>query len=67
MDQSEGPERRRKIQDNFQNVTPQYVRYDDLSQSLCYGGIELFVIQDPEGGSDVPVAIVETRNIKGTE
>jgi hypothetical protein len=47
----------RKILDNFQSYIPKYIRYDDLPLALCYGDIDLFVIRNPEGGSDVIVTI----------
>lgn len=43
------------------------VRYDDLPKTVCYGDIELFVIRNPQGGSDIVVAVVDFRNLKGTE
>jgi hypothetical protein len=59
--------RRRHTRDDYKSDIPQYVRYDKLPRYLCYRYIDLFVIRDPEGGSDVVVAVVNFRNIKGTE
>jgi hypothetical protein len=40
-----------------------------LPKTVRYGDIDLFVIRNPEGGSDVVVAVdaVDFRNLKGTE
>jgi hypothetical protein len=57
----------RKPLGDFQSDIPKYVRYDDLPRSLCYGDIDLFVIRNPNGGSDVIVAVIDFRNLKGTE
>jgi hypothetical protein len=38
--------------------------YYNLPKTVCYGDIELFVIR---GGSDIVVAVVDFRNLKGTE
>jgi hypothetical protein len=51
----------------FQSDIPKYVRYDDLPTTLCYSDIDLFVIRNPDGGSDVIVAVIDFRNLKGTE
>ena len=59
--------RGRKRADGFQSDIPKYVRYDDLPQALCYGDIDLFVIRNPDGGCDVIVAVIDFRNLKGTE
>jgi hypothetical protein len=59
--------RGRKRVDGFQSDIPKYVRYDDLPRTLCYGDIDLFVIRNPYGGSDVIVAVIDFRNLKGTE
>ena len=59
--------RSRKRVDEFQSDIPKYVRYDDLPRTLCYGDIDLFVIRNPDGGSDVIVAVIDFRNLKGTE
>ena len=59
--------RSRKRVDEFQSDIPKYVRYDDLPRTLCYGDIDLFVIRNPEEGSDVIVAVIDFRNLKGTE
>jgi len=64
---SYGSKRRGEIQDDFQSDIPKYIRYDDLPTSLCYGDIDLFVIRNPDGGSDVIVAVIDFRNLKGTE
>lgn len=50
-----------------QSDIPKFVRYDDLPKTVCYGDIELFVIRNPQGGSDIVVAVVDFRNLKGTE
>ena len=49
----ESSERRRKTRDDFQSDIPQYIRYDDLRKTLCYRDIDLFVIRNPDGGSDI--------------
>ena len=56
-----------KRADGFQSDIPEYVRYDDLPRTLCYGDIDLFVIRNPDGGSDVIVAVIDFRNLKGIE
>ena len=63
----ESSERRRKTRDNFQSDIPQYIRYNDLPKTLCYRDIDLFVIRNPDGGSDIVVAVVDFRNLKRTE
>ena len=63
----ESSKRRRKTRDGFQSDIPQYIRYDDLPKTLCYRDIDLFVIRNPDGGSDIVVAVVDFRNLKGTE
>lgn len=58
----------RKRADGFQSDIPRHDRYDDLPQALCYGDIDLFVIRNPDdGGSDVIAAVIDFRNLKGTE
>ena len=57
----------RRNRDDFQSDIPKYIRYDDLPPTLCYRDIDLFVIRNPQGGSDVPAAVVDFRNLKGTE
>ena len=59
--------RSRKRADGFQSDIPRYIRYDDLPRTLCYGDIDLFVIRNPDSGSDVIVAVIDFRNLKGTE
>ena len=59
--------RGRKGLHDFQSDVPRYVRYDDLPKTLCYGDVDLFVIRNPAGGSDVIVAVIDFRNLKGTE
>ena len=61
----EPSKRRCKTPDDFQSDISS-IRYDDLPKTVCYGDIDLFVIRNPEGGSDVVVA-VDFRNLKGTE
>jgi hypothetical protein len=39
-------------------------RHDDLAKALCYGDIDLFVIRNPDGGSDVIVAVRDFHNLK---
>jgi hypothetical protein len=39
----------------------------DLAPVLYYLDIDLFVIRNPEGSSDVVVAVIDIRNLKGTE
>jgi hypothetical protein len=59
--------RSRKRVGGFRSDIPKYVRYDDLPRTLCNGDIDLFVIRNPDGGSDVIVAVIDFRNLKGTE
>jgi hypothetical protein len=59
--------RESKRLDDFQSDIPKYVRYNDLPPTLCYRDIDLFVIRNPEGKSDVVAAVVDFRNLKGTE
>ena len=59
--------RSRKTHDDFQTDIPKYIRYDELPRTVCYRDINLFVICNPEGGSDVVVSVVDFRNAKGTE
>jgi hypothetical protein len=65
--EAELAKKRRKTLDDFQSYIPKYIRYDDLPPVLCYGDIDLFVIRNPEGGSDVVVVVIDFRNLKGTE
>jgi hypothetical protein len=53
--------------DEFPSDVPDYVYYDDMPKIVCYGDIELFITRNPEGGRDIPVAIVHIRNFKGRE
>ena len=46
---------------------PDYVRYDELPRTVCYGDVDLFVIRNPEGGKDVLVAVIDFRNLKGRQ
>src|SRR2546421_1673155 len=46
-----------KLRD-FQSNIPKYVWYDDSPPTLCYRDINLFVIRNPEGGSNIITAIV---------
>jgi hypothetical protein len=50
-----------------QSYIPKYIRYDDLPSILCYEDIDLFVVRNPEGGSDVIITVINFRNLKGTE
>jgi len=59
--------RSRKPVGGFQSDIPKSVRHDDLPRTLCYGDIDLFVVRNPDGGSDVIVAVIDFRNLKGTE
>jgi len=65
--EAELAKKRRKTLDDFQSYIPKYIQYDDLPPALCYGDIDLFVIRNLEGGSDVVVAVIDFRNLKGTE
>lgn len=56
-----------KRADGFQSDIPKYVRSDGLPRTLSYGDIDLFVIRNPDGGSDVIVAVIDIRNLKDTE
>jgi len=60
--EAELAKRSRKIPD-FQSDIPNYIRYDDLPTTLCYDDIDLFAIGNPEGGSDVVVAVWSTSVI----
>ena len=53
--------------DDFRSDIPRHIRYDELPRYLCYRDIDLFVIRNPEGDSDIVVAVVDFRNLKGTE
>jgi hypothetical protein len=53
--------------DEFRSDLPEYIRYDELPKSVCYRNIELFVIRNPEGGRDIPVAVINFRNLKGQD
>jgi hypothetical protein len=44
-----------------------YVRYDELPRTVCYGDVDLFVIRNPEGGKDVLMAVIDFRNLKGRQ
>jgi hypothetical protein len=57
--------RRRTPKKQSLSDVPDYVRYDDLPRTVCYGDVDLFVIRNPEGGSDVLVAVIDFRNLKG--
>jgi hypothetical protein len=46
---------------------PDYVRYDELPRTVCYGNVNLFVIRNPEGGKDVLMAVIDFRNLKGRQ
>jgi len=59
------PKNRRKTLDGFQSYIPKYIQYDDLPPALCYGDIDLFVIQNPEGGSDVVVTVIDFAISRG--
>jgi hypothetical protein len=54
------PKKRRKTLNNFQSYIPKYIRHDDLLPALYYGDIDLFVIRNPEGGSDIVVIVIFT-------
>lgn len=64
--EAELAKRNRKTPD-FQSNIPNYIWYNDLPTTLCYDDIDLFVIGNPEGRSDVVVVVVDFRNLKGTE
>src|SRR2546430_7993 len=49
----------------FTSDLPEYVPSNDWPKTVCYGDIDLFVIKNPDGGSDVICAIIEFRNLKG--
>jgi hypothetical protein len=41
-----------------------YVRYDELPRTVCYGDVNLFIIRNPESGRDVLTAVIKFRNLK---
>jgi hypothetical protein len=57
--QKRRPKKGLKKLDDFQSDMPKYVRYDDIPPTLYYHDIDLFMIRNPEGGSDVVVAVVD--------
>lgn len=59
-----GP-RKRKQGDSFKSDLPQWISPNDLPNTICYKGIELFYLRNPDDGRDVLCAIIEFRNLKG--
>jgi hypothetical protein len=53
--------RRRRWEKQSPSDVPDYVRYDELPRTVCYGDVDLFVIRNPEGGRDVPVAVIDFK------
>ena len=58
-------QRRRRLKKKSPSDVPDYVRYDELPKTVCYGDVDLFVIRNPEGGRDVLAAVIDFRNLKG--
>jgi hypothetical protein len=56
-----------QTREQFQSDLPQYVRYDDLARSAFYRDTDLFVICNPHCVLDIVVAVMDFRNLKGTE
>ncbi|KAI9727203.1 MAG: hypothetical protein M1834_008511 [Cirrosporium novae-zelandiae] len=46
---------------------PDFIRLDQLPHTICYRDIELFVIRNPSGGRDIVAALIDFRNLKGSE
>ena len=59
--------RRGRLKKQSLSDVPDYVRYDELPRTVCYGDVDLFVIRNPEGGKDVLVAVIDFRNLKGQQ
>ncbi|BCR88236.1 uncharacterized protein ACHE_40800A [Aspergillus chevalieri] len=59
-----GP-RKRKQGDSFKSDLPQWISPNDLPNTICYRGIELFYLRNPDDGRDVLCAIIEFCNLKG--
>jgi hypothetical protein len=57
--------RRPKIQSP--SDVPDYVRYDEIPRTVCYGDVDHFIIRNPEGGKGVLVAVIDFRNLKGRQ
>jgi hypothetical protein len=57
--------KRRKRNKTFESDIPKYVSVDDTPKTVCWEDIELFYLRNPEGGRDVPCAIINFRNLKG--
>lgn len=49
----------------FQSDLLKHVSLDDLPGTVCYRGIKLFYLKDPDSKRDVLCAIIEFRNLKG--
>jgi hypothetical protein len=60
-------QRRRRPKKESPSDVPDYVRYDELPKTVCYGDVDLFVIRNPEGGRDVLAAVIDFRNLKGRQ
>lgn len=56
---------KRKRTHTFESDLPKYISSKDLPESVCYRGIELFYLKDPQSKRDVLCAIIEFRNLKG--
>ncbi|KAF1813182.1 hypothetical protein P152DRAFT_308236 [Eremomyces bilateralis CBS 781.70] len=57
--------KRRKLNQTFVSDLPEYVSIDPSLKTVCKEDIELFYLRNPEGGRDVPCAIITFRNLKG--
>jgi hypothetical protein len=57
--------RRRRPKKKSPSDVPDYVRYDELPKTVCYGDVDLFVIRNPEGDRDMLAAVIDFRNLKG--
>jgi Protein of unknown function (DUF3435) len=60
-----GTPRQRKRKFPIQSDLPQLVSLNDLPNTVCWRGIELFLLRNPDGDRDVVCVIVEFRNLKG--
>jgi len=65
---SPGSPERQKLKQKltFESDIPKHVCVeDDMLKTVCWGDIELFYLQNPDGGRDIPCAIIDFRNLKG--
>jgi hypothetical protein len=59
--------RSRKRVDRFRSNILKYVRFDDLSRTLYYDDINLFVIRNLDDKSNVIIVVIDLRNLKSIE